>query len=108
MGVSKHMTRTQARKQTRGKGTDLWMAPEVQDTLAKGEQPTYGHPIDVFGFGLTAVFILTRREWLGRLGKKIDGEKKITSEMLHHKTGGYLFMIYCVIIVKFQLLLHSN
>ena len=75
MGVSKHMTRTQARRQTRGKGTDLWMAPEVQDTVAKGEQPTYGHPIDVFGFGLTAVFILTRREWLGRLGRKINGER---------------------------------
>ena len=76
MDVSKHMTKTQASRQTLGKGTDLWMAPEVQDTVAKGEQPTYGHPVDTFGFGLTAVFILTRQEWLGRLGVKITGKKK--------------------------------
>ena len=60
LGVSKHMTKTQSSNQT-NIGTDLWMAPEV-----KGDGPTYGHPADVFGFGLTAMFILTGKYPLGR------------------------------------------
>ena len=59
-GVSKHMTETQRSHQT-NTGTDLWMAPEI-----KGDKPTYGHPADVFGFGLTAMFILTGKYPLGR------------------------------------------
>ena len=60
LGVSKHMTKTQRSNQT-NIGTDLWIAPEV-----KGDRPTYGHPADVFGFGLTAMFILTGNFPLGR------------------------------------------
>ena len=35
-------------------GTDLWMAPEVKDHKSR-----YGHPADVYGFGLIALFIKT-------------------------------------------------
>ena len=59
-GISKHMTATQRSSQT-NIGTDLWMAPEI-----KGDRPTYGHPADVFGFGLTAMYILTANFPLGR------------------------------------------
>ena len=34
-------------------GTDIWMAPEIKQTK------TYGHPADVYGFGLIAMFIKT-------------------------------------------------
>ena len=60
LGVSKHMTETQRSNQT-NIGTDLWMAPEVQ-----GDSPTFGHPADVFGFGLTAMFISTGEWPMGR------------------------------------------
>ena len=53
LGVSKRLTSTQRSNQT-NTGTDLWRAPEV-----KGERPTYGHPADVFGFGLVATFLVT-------------------------------------------------
>ena len=59
LGVSKLMTSTQRSNQT-NIGTDLWKAPEVL-----GERPTYGHPADVFGFGLIALFILTTEFPLG-------------------------------------------
>ena len=59
LGVSKHMTSTQRSDQT-NTGTDLWKAPEVA-----GERPTFGHPADVFGFGLIAVFLLTAEFPLG-------------------------------------------
>ena len=59
LGVSKLMTSTQRSNQT-NTGTDLWKAPEVL-----GERPTYGHPADVFGFGLIALFILTTEFPLG-------------------------------------------
>ena len=74
-GKNRDSCDSDSRNQYNPKGTDLWMAPEVLDTVAKGKQPTYGHPIDVFGFGLTAIFILTMREWLGRLGRQIRGKK---------------------------------
>ena len=60
LGVSKHMTRTQRSNQT-DTGTDLWMAPEV-----KGDSPTYGHPADVYGFGLTALWLVTGNFPMGR------------------------------------------
>ena len=60
LGVSKHMTRTQRSNQT-NIGTDLWMAPEV-----KGDRPTYGHPADVFGFGLTVLYVLTGNFPMGK------------------------------------------
>ena len=60
LGVSKHMTATQRSNQT-NIGTYLWMAPEV-----KGDRPKYGHLVDVFGFGLTAMFIVTGILPLGR------------------------------------------
>ena len=53
LGVSKHMTATQRSDQT-NIGTHLWMAPEV-----RGGRPRYGHPADVFGFGLTAMYVFT-------------------------------------------------
>ena len=59
LGVSKMMTSTQRSSQT-NTGTDLWKAPEIS-----GENPTYGHPADVFGFGLIAIFILTNQFPLG-------------------------------------------
>ena len=59
LGVSKMMTSTQRSSQT-NTGTDLWKAPEIL-----GENPTYGHPADVFGFGLVAIFILTNQFPLG-------------------------------------------
>ena len=59
LGVSKMMTSTQRSSQT-NTGTDLWKAPEIL-----GENPTYGHPSDVFGFGLIAIFILTNQFPLG-------------------------------------------
>ena len=59
LGVSRHMTATQRSNQT-NTGTDLWKAPEIV-----GDRPTYGHPADVFGFGLIAVFILTTEFPLG-------------------------------------------
>ena len=59
LGVSKLMTSTQRSNQT-NTGTDLWKAPEVL-----GERPTYGHPADVFGFGLIAIFIMTTEFPLG-------------------------------------------
>ena len=59
LGVSRHMTATQRSNQT-NTGTDLWKAPEIV-----GDRPTYGHPCDVFGFGLIAVFILTTEFPLG-------------------------------------------
>ena len=59
LGVSKMMTSTQRSSQT-NTGTDLWKAPEIL-----GENPTYGHPADVFGFGLIAIFILTNQFPLG-------------------------------------------
>ena len=71
LGVSKHMTKTQRSNQT-NIGTDLWMAPEI-----KGDKPTYGHPADVFGFGLTAVYILTGQYPLGRDVKPDELDKWI-------------------------------
>ena len=38
-------------------GTTKWMAPEV-----KGRNPKYGHPADIFGFGLVAVYVKTGDE----------------------------------------------
>ena len=38
-------------------GTPKWMAPEV-----KGHNPKYGHPADIFGFGLVAVYVKTGDE----------------------------------------------
>ena len=35
-------------------GTNIWMAPEVRDCRSK-----YGHPADVYGFGLVALFVKT-------------------------------------------------
>ena len=64
LGISKHMTETQRSRQT-NIGTDLWMAPEV-----RGDKPTYGHPADVYGFGLTAIYILTGNFPLGRNVKR--------------------------------------
>ena len=69
LGVSKHMTRTQKSHQT-NIGTDLWMAPEV-----KGDSPTYGHPADVYGFGLTMLYVLTGNFPLGR---------DVTEDQLRH------------------------
>ena len=43
----------------------LWMAPEV-----KGDSPTYGHGVDVYGFGLTAMYLLTQNF---PLGKDVEG-----------------------------------
>ena len=60
LGVSKHMSKTQRSNQT-NVGTDLWMAPEV-----KGDRPNYGHPSDVYGFGLTSTFILTGSYPMGK------------------------------------------
>ena len=48
-------------------GTDLWMAPEV-----RGERPTYGHPADVFCFGLVAVFLVTGPD-IFPLGGGVEG-----------------------------------
>ena len=53
LGIAKHMTATRRSRQT-NIGTDLWMAPEVT-----GDSPTYGHPTDVYGYGLTGLYILT-------------------------------------------------
>ena len=63
LGVSKHMTATQRSGQT-NTGTDLWMAPEV-----RGDKPTYGHPTDVYGFGLTTKFVIT---WEFPVGKDVE------------------------------------
>ena len=59
LGVSKHMTRTQQCKQT-NVGTDIWIAPEIRD-LDDPVTSTYGHPADVYGFGMTAIFLLTKK-----------------------------------------------
>ena len=59
LGISKHLTATQGHMTNTG--TDLWMPPEIQ-----GTSPKYGHPADVFGFGLIAVFLMTYEYPLGR------------------------------------------
>ena len=51
LGVSRTITNTEKSNMT-FKGTCLWMAPEVQECRSK-----YGHPADVFGFGLIAMYI---------------------------------------------------
>ena len=51
-------------------GTDLWMAPEIKSIKdsemrirsifnSKEAFGKYGHPVDVFGFGLVAQWLLT-------------------------------------------------
>ena len=49
-------------------GTDLWMPPEIQ-----GTRPIYGHPADVYGFGLVAMFLMTNKHPIGKdvTGKRI-------------------------------------
>ena len=66
LGVSRHLTSTERSNQT-NTGTDLWMAPEVQ-----GHRPTYGHPADVFGFGLVAIFLVSEPD-VYPLGRNVDG-----------------------------------
>ena len=68
LGISKHLTSTEGSHQT-NTGTDLWMAPEI-----RGENPTYGHPADVFGFGLVALSLVAGPD-LFPLGKDVDGKQ---------------------------------
>ena len=49
------------------------MAPEI-----RGENPTYGHPADVFGFGLVALSLVAGPD-LFPLGKDVDGKQRITT-----------------------------
>ena len=51
LGVSRTITNTEKSNMTY-EGTNQWMAPEVQECGS-----TYGHPADVFSFGLIAMFI---------------------------------------------------
>lgn len=51
LGVSRAIANTEKSNMTY-QGTRLWMAPEVQQCGAK-----YGHPADVFSFGLIAMYI---------------------------------------------------
>ena len=53
LGVSRVIMATEVSKLTPA-GTDIWMAPEVHQTRSK-----YGHPSDVYGFGLMALFVKT-------------------------------------------------
>ena len=71
LGVSKHMSQTQKSNEARPGGTDKWMAPEIQ-----GDMPymTYGHPVDVYGFGLTAIFILTGQKPHPK-GKEVEADE---------------------------------
>ena len=64
LGVSKHLSRTQQSDQT-NTGTDLWMAPEIREP-GDPQRSTYGHPADVYGFGLVAVYLLTLEYPMGR------------------------------------------
>ena len=57
-------------------GSDLWMAPEIQ-----GTNPRFGHPADVFGFGLIAMFLMTFKY---PLGKDVTGEKKFLCKVFQH------------------------
>ena len=66
LGVSRRLASTERSNQT-NTGTELWMAPEV-----KGERPTYGHPADVFGFGLVAIFLVTGPDNYP-LGRDVEG-----------------------------------
>ena len=59
LGLSTYMERYE--QDSRIAGTDLWMAPEV-----RGPGLTYGHPVDVYGFGLIAMYIFTGNFPLGR------------------------------------------
>ena len=43
-------------------GTEGWMAPEV----IKGTRSKYGHPADVFSYGLIAMFLMTNNLPLDR------------------------------------------
>ena len=53
LGASRVIMATEVSKLTPA-GTDIWMAPEVNQCRSK-----YGHPSDVYGFGLVALFIKT-------------------------------------------------
>ena len=53
LGVSRVIMATEVSKLTPA-GTDIWMAPEVLQCRSK-----YGHPSDVYGFGLMALFVKT-------------------------------------------------
>ena len=53
LGVSREITKTEKTNMTY-QGTTLWMAPEVLQCKNK-----YGHPADVFSFGLIAMYIKT-------------------------------------------------
>ena len=52
-GVSREIPETEMSNMTY-KGTRLWMAPEVKECRSK-----YGHPSDVFSFGLIAMYLKT-------------------------------------------------
>ena len=65
LGISRHLTATQGN--ITNIGTDLWMAPEIQ-----GTNPRFGHPADVYGFGLIAMFLMTFKY---PLGKDVTGEE---------------------------------
>ena len=53
LGVSRVIMATEESKLTPA-GCNIWMAPEVGECRSK-----YGHPADVYGFGLIALFIKT-------------------------------------------------
>ena len=53
LGVSRVIMATEVSKLTPA-GCNIWMAPEVGECRSK-----YGHPADVYGFGLIALFIKT-------------------------------------------------
>ena len=44
------------------------MAPEI-----RGESPTYGHPADIYGFGLVALFLAAGPD-VFPLGKDVTGK----------------------------------
>lgn len=75
LGISRQITRTQA-SITANKGTDLWKAPEVSKHKENNSTKSiYGHPADVFGYGLILVFLQTIQY---PLGNEVTGEFSFT------------------------------
>ena len=77
LGISKRMTKTQKSNQS-NVGTDMWMAPEIKD-LDEDSRSKYGHPADVYGLGLTAIFALTKERPRKRYVKPDDLSKWVNN-----------------------------